>query len=89
MRTGKVVDASLGPPSSVYRPTDYDTEAAAAAAAPVVPGPAILATSTCSLFVDDRYSNMNGVMHGGGYGVIFDMMTTTALGPLARPGFWE
>ncbi|CAK7215846.1 hypothetical protein SEUCBS140593_002667 [Sporothrix eucalyptigena] len=89
MRTGKVLDASLGPPSSVYRKSDYDTEEAAAVAAPIVPGPAILATSTCSLYVDGRYSNMNGVMHGGGYGVIFDMMTTTALGPLARPGFWD
>jgi acyl-coenzyme A thioesterase 13 len=28
-------------------------------------------------------------MHGGAAGVIFDMCTTTALGPLARPGFWE
>jgi len=28
-------------------------------------------------------------MHGGAAGVIFDMSTTTALCPLARPGFWE
>lgn len=26
---------------------------------------------------------------GGAAGVIFDMCTTTALGPLARGGFWE
>jgi|SRR5690242_2130243 len=29
------------------------------------------------------------VMHGGAAGVIFDMSTTTALCPVARPGFWE
>ena len=29
------------------------------------------------------------VMHGGAAGVIFDMATTTALCPVARPGFWE
>jgi acyl-coenzyme A thioesterase 13 len=28
-------------------------------------------------------------MHGGAAGVIFDMATTTALCPLARPNFWE
>jgi acyl-coenzyme A thioesterase 13 len=28
-------------------------------------------------------------MHGGAAGVIFDMSTTTALCPLARPGSWE
>jgi acyl-coenzyme A thioesterase 13 len=32
---------------------------------------------------------MLDVMHGGAAGVIFDMSTTTALCPLARPGFWE
>jgi acyl-coenzyme A thioesterase PaaI-like protein len=40
-------------------------------------------------FVDERYANINGVMHGGAAGVIFDMCTTSALGPLAKPGFWE
>ncbi|KAL5119032.1 hypothetical protein ACEQ8H_002956 [Pleosporales sp. CAS-2024a] len=35
------------------------------------------------------FSNLNNVMHGGAAGVIFDMSTTTALCPLARPGFWE
>lgn len=29
------------------------------------------------------------VMHGGAAGVIFDMSTTVALCPVARPGFWE
>ena len=40
-------------------------------------------------YIDESYTNLNGVMHGGAAGVIFDMGTTMALGPLARPGFWE
>lgn len=28
-------------------------------------------------------------MHGGAAGVIFDMSTTTALCPIARPGAWQ
>lgn len=44
---------------------------------------------TFEFFIDESYTNLNGVMHGGAAGVIFDMGTTTALGPLARPGFWE
>ena len=40
-------------------------------------------------YIDERYANLNGVMHGGAAGVIFDMCTTTALGPVAKPGFWE
>jgi hypothetical protein len=40
------------------------------------------------LYIDDRYGNLNDVMHGGAAGVIFDMGTTTALGPLAKPGYW-
>jgi len=39
--------------------------------------------------IDERYANLNGVMHGGAAGVIFDMCTTTALGPLAKPGYWD
>jgi len=39
--------------------------------------------------IDERYTNINGVMHGGAAGVIFDMCTTSALGPLAKPGFWD
>jgi acyl-coenzyme A thioesterase PaaI-like protein len=46
-------------------------------------------TVTFDFHIDERYSNVNGVMHGGAAGVIFDMCTTTALGPLAKPGFWE
>jgi acyl-coenzyme A thioesterase 13 len=35
-----------------------------------------------------KYSSVGDVMHGGAAGVIFDMCTTTALGPLARPDFY-
>jgi hypothetical protein len=41
------------------------------------------------LVSDERYGNLNGVMHGGAAALIFDMCTTSALGPVARPGFWE
>lgn len=39
--------------------------------------------------VGEGYGNINGVMHGGAAALIFDMCTTSALGPVARPGFWE
>ncbi|KAF2811097.1 uncharacterized protein BDZ99DRAFT_462376 [Mytilinidion resinicola] len=41
------------------------------------------------LEITEPYSNLNDVMHGGAAGVIFDMATTSALCPLARPGYWE
>lgn len=46
---------------------------------------------TCDfeLCIDQQYANINGVMHGGAAGVIFDMSTTSALGPIAKKGFWE
>jgi acyl-coenzyme A thioesterase 13 len=34
-------------------------------------------------------TNLNGVMHGGAAGVVFDMATMSALGPIARKGFWD
>lgn len=46
-------------------------------------------TADFEFLIDERYMNINDVMHGGAAGVIFDMCTTTALGPLSRPGFWE
>lgn len=54
--------------------------------------------------VTPQYANLNEVMHGGAYGVLFgvyeyfvvdnwadqaDMFTTTALGPIAKPGYWD
>ena len=41
------------------------------------------------LVSDEKYGNVNRVMHGGAAALIFDMCTTSALGPLARPGYWE
>jgi acyl-coenzyme A thioesterase 13 len=41
------------------------------------------------LHIAPCFSNINNVMHGGAAGVIFDMATTSALCPVARPGFWE
>ncbi|PSN71607.1 hypothetical protein BS50DRAFT_570935 [Corynespora cassiicola Philippines] len=41
------------------------------------------------LYISPDYSNLNDVMHGGAAGVIFDMGTTTALCPVAQPGYWE
>lgn len=46
-------------------------------------------TVTFEFLICERYANINGVMHGGAAGVIFDMCTTTALGPVAKPGVWE
>ncbi|RMZ73295.1 thioesterase family [Pyrenophora seminiperda CCB06] len=44
---------------------------------------------TFELYVALNFSNLNNVMHGGAAGIIFDMATTAALCPLARPGSWE
>jgi hypothetical protein len=41
------------------------------------------------LVSDEKYGNLNRVMHGGAAALIFDMCTTSALGPLAKPGYWE
>ncbi|KAF2680595.1 hypothetical protein K458DRAFT_421297 [Lentithecium fluviatile CBS 122367] len=41
------------------------------------------------LFMSPSFSNLNDVMHGGAAAVIFDMATTTALCPIARPASWE
>ena len=40
------------------------------------------------ILTDEKYGNINGVMHGGAAGVIFDMCTTMALAPLSKPGYW-
>ncbi|KAK7536523.1 thioesterase family protein-like protein [Phyllosticta citricarpa] len=44
--------------------------------------------SQYELTVSKEFSNLNDVMHGGAYGVVFDMATTSALNPLARPDFY-
>jgi acyl-coenzyme A thioesterase 13 len=46
-------------------------------------------TVTYHMLIDPSMANLNGVMHGGAAGVIFDMATMSALGPLARKGYWD
>ncbi|OJD18293.1 hypothetical protein AJ78_01669 [Emergomyces pasteurianus Ep9510] len=41
------------------------------------------------LTVTEFWSNLNGVMHGGAYGVIFDMCTAISMCPISRDGYWE
>ena len=72
----KILDASVGPPYSSVPEQAF-------------PAPSIVSSVTFSLHVSADYCNLNQVMHGGAAGVIFDMCTTTALGPIARPGYWE
>ncbi|KAK2752457.1 hypothetical protein FQN54_008119 [Arachnomyces sp. PD_36] len=44
---------------------------------------------TWELTVDEYWVNMNGVLHGGAYGVIFDMCTAMAMNPISRVGYWD
>lgn len=76
MENCEVLDASVGPPhdDDTPRPT---------------PDAGVKASCTTRLFIGAELGNYNGVMHGGAAGVIFDMLTTIALGPVARPGFWS
>ncbi|KKZ61975.1 hypothetical protein EMCG_03532 [[Emmonsia] crescens] len=41
------------------------------------------------LNITEFWANLNGVMHGGAYGVIFDMCTAISMCPLSREGYWE
>lgn len=75
-----LLDASLGPP--------YPVSSSLGPELPAPPNTGVVASCTSRLFVGREYGNYNGVMHGGAAGVIFDMLTTIALGPVARPGFW-
>lgn len=75
-----LLDASVGHPSTKTSTPDQQF---------AIPEPAILSSATFSLKITPAYCNINNVMHGGAAGVIFDMMTTCALGPIARPGYWE
>ncbi|PGH00156.1 hypothetical protein GX51_05969 [Blastomyces parvus] len=39
--------------------------------------------------ITDYWANLNGVVHGGAYGVIFDMCTAISMSPVSRDGYWE
>ncbi|CAN8104581.1 unnamed protein product [Discula destructiva] len=84
MLNATILDASLGPPYEL--PVPLSTTAVAHLPPP--PNTSIVSTCTSKLFIGKEYGNFNGVLHGGAAGVIFDMLTTIALGPVARPGFW-
>jgi hypothetical protein len=76
MTDATVLDASLGRPNS-------GTPSAPMAL------PSVVSACTTSLYIDESYANINEVMHGGAYGVVFDMLTTIALSVVSRPGYWE
>lgn len=76
MTDAKVLDASIGPPVGP-QPSGQ------------MAPPSVVCSSLISLHLGPSYGNLNGVIHGGAFGVIFDMLTTVALGAISRPGFWE
>ncbi|OJD20562.1 hypothetical protein ACJ73_08103 [Blastomyces percursus] len=39
--------------------------------------------------ITDYWTNINEVMHGGAYGVIFDMCTAISMSPISKEGYWE
>ncbi|EED14824.1 conserved hypothetical protein [Talaromyces stipitatus ATCC 10500] len=46
-------------------------------------------SSSWEMAADETWCNMNGVLHGGAYGVIFDMCTAITMQTISRPGYWE
>ncbi|KAF3766472.1 hypothetical protein M406DRAFT_330286 [Cryphonectria parasitica EP155] len=90
MRNATILDASIGPPYDVPPPPlpSPGVSGTDGALLPPLPNTGIVSSCTSRIFIGPEFSNYNGVMHGGAAGVIFDMLTTIALGPVARPGFW-
>lgn len=86
MNRAVILDASLGPPYDV--PLPQSTATTSSLPLPPPPNAGIVSSCTSKLHIGREDGNYNGVMHGGAAGVIFDMLTTIALGPVARPGFW-
>lgn len=81
----ELIDASTGPPYDVPTPSPSSSSSSPL---PPPPNTAVVSSCTTRLFIGPAYGNYNGVLHGGAAGVIFDMLTTIALGPVAKPGFW-
>lgn len=46
-------------------------------------------TVTWRLVVKPHHTNLNNVLHGGCYGVIFDMATMSAMTPVQKEGYWD
>lgn len=46
-------------------------------------------TVLIELDVDRKFANLNSVLHGGAACTILDNITTLALPPIARPGYWD
>lgn len=101
MAASVILDASIGPPYEVPAPIlpisaegqgrgeGGGGKEGQQSLLPPPPNTGIVASSTSKLLIGPEWGNYNGVMHGGAAGVIFDMLTTIALGPVARPGFWS
>lgn len=91
MDSAVLLDASIGPPYDVpvaSPPTGDTGDGPNKSIPPPPPNTGIVASCTSKLYIGPAWGNYNSVMHGGAAGVIFDMLTTIALGPVARPGFW-
>ncbi|KAJ2902146.1 uncharacterized protein MKZ38_000999 [Zalerion maritima] len=91
----KLLDASLGPPhssttSKISSPSSPPSSPSPSPPEiPALPQPSILATATFALTISPHYGNINNVLHGGAVALIMDMVTTAAIGPLAKKGYWE
>lgn len=83
MENTVILDASIGPPH------DVPAKVEGGDSLPPAPNTSIVASCTSRLFIGPELGNYNGVMHGGAAGVVFDMLTTIALGPVATPDFWS
>lgn len=46
-------------------------------------------TAVFEVEITPAFGNRLGNMHGGAMALVYDMCTTAAAAPLARPGFWE
>lgn len=88
MTRAEILDASIGPPYDVPSSRAPAPSGKDGPPPPPPPNAGVVSSCTSRLLIRPEEGNYNGVLHGGAAGVIFDMLTTIALGPVARPGFW-